>query len=132
MSRKNKALLPVLAPFVLGLVVALAFLVHYLNKNRAVVIVRNATGRDMMSGQLSLSSLPKEQEVGEIAAGDSAKVLFESFGAGHLVFTGQFKGGTAMRDSGADLAAGASYRIEVRLENRADSLVAGFSQGPLK
>jgi hypothetical protein len=131
MSAKNKALIPVLAPFLLGLAVALLFLVHYLHKNKALVTVRNSTGRVLMNSQLSLTSLPKEQEVGEIPAGDSAQVLFEGFGAGHLVFTGQFRGGAALRDSGAELASGASYRVEVALEERADSVTVRFSQSPL-
>src|SRR4051794_13843901 len=128
MAGKNRALIPVLAPLALGIVTALAFLFHYLGKNRALVTIQNRTGIDMMGGQLRITSLPKEQEVGEIKAGDSAKVLFESFGDGHYVFTGQFQNGKAMQDSGGQVKSGASYRDEILLRSCNDTLVAEVSQ----
>ncbi|HKP95624.1 MAG TPA: hypothetical protein VJ385_07695 [Fibrobacteria bacterium] len=121
-------MIPVLAPLVLGIATALAFLFHYLGKNRAVVTIRNRTGYDLVGGQLRISSQPKEQEVGEIKDGDSAKVLFERFGDGHYIFAGQFKHGKTLQDSGGSVASGASYKDEILLESRNDTLVAEVSR----
>lgn len=132
MAIKNRALIPVLAPLLLGVAAALVFLIHYLGKNKAIVTIRNKTGMDMMGGQLGISSLPKDQEVGEIKDQDSAKVLFERFGDGHYVFAGQFKGGRTMADSGGNVASGASFKDEIVLDLRNDSLVAAFHQNAVK
>ena len=132
MALKNRALIPVLAPLLLGIAAALVFLVHYLEKNRAIVTIRNRTGLDLMGGQLGISSLPKDQEVGEIKDQDSAKMLFERFGDGHYVFAGQFKGGRTMADSGGYVASGASFKDEIVLAMRNDTLLATFSRNAAK
>lgn len=132
MALKNRALIPVLAPLVLGSVAALVFLFTYLGKDKAIITIRNRTGMDLMGGQLSLTSLPKEQEVGEIKNQDSAKVQFEKFGNGHYVFSGQFKGGKSMLDSGGRVTSGISYKDEIILSARNDSLQAVFNQNAIK
>src|SRR4051794_3208071 len=106
MNRKNRTWLAVVGPLLLGVTAALVFLAFYLHKNKAVVTIRNRSGLDLQGAQLSITSLPKEQEVGEIKAGDSAKVVFENFGDGEYVFAGQFKDGKSMQGSGGRLSSG--------------------------
>lgn len=128
MVKKNRALLAVLGPMGLGIATALIFLAVYLGKNKSIVTIKNETGLDLMGGQLRITSLPKEQEVGEIKSNDSAKVQFEKFGDGRYVFSGQFKGGKTMLDSGGYVTSGASYKDVILLKTRNDSLVADFRQ----
>lgn len=128
MKKNGRTWLAVLGPLCLGIFLALVFLFNYLGKNKAIVTVKNRSGRDLTGAQLRISSLPAEQEVGEIKDGDSALVQFERFGDGHYVFTGQFRDGKAMRDSGGYLTSGSSYKDNIVVKARNDSLVAEFHQ----
>ncbi len=128
MRKNSRTLLAVLAPLGLGVSMALVFLANYLTKNKAIVTIRNESGYDLVGSQLRISSQPKEQEAGEIRNGDSAKVQFEKFGDAHYEFTGQFRDGRAMRDSGGYLTSGSSYKDNILIRSRNDSLVAEFRQ----
>lgn len=128
MKRNSRTLLAVLGPLGLGIITAMVFLANYLTKNRAIVTIKNQSGYDLVGGQLRITSLPKEQEVGAIGKNDSVKILFEKFGEGHYEFVGQFRDGKAMRDSGGYLTSGTSYKDVILIKARNDSLVAEVRQ----
>lgn len=123
---KRRSLLAVFIPMGLGITTAMVFLFHYLHGNKAIVTIRNATGSDMIGGQLRISSLPNDQEAGDIRDGDSAKVRFERFGDGYYLFSGQFRNGESVRDSGGQVFAGKSSSNEIILGSRNDSLFVEF------
>ncbi|MDQ3003102.1 MAG: hypothetical protein M3Y08_17800 [Fibrobacterota bacterium] len=121
MIRKS-ILFSVFGPLTLGITATLVFLFVYTSKNKAAVTIRNKTGMDIYSGQLKISSLPNEQEIGEIRNGDSAVVQFESFSDGHYVLHTVFKNGKTHKDSGGYVTHGTSFQDEIVLEAHADSI----------
>ena len=128
MIKNSRTWVAVLGPLLLGVVLALVFLFNYLTKNKAIVTIRNQSGLVMVGGQLRMTSQPKEQEVGEVGVGDSAKIQFEKFGDGHYQFTAQFRDGKSLRDSGGILTSGSSYKDNILVKARGDSLVVEFRQ----
>jgi hypothetical protein len=128
---RRSVLISVFGPLTLGIVATLVFLVFYTSKNTAAVTIRNRTGMDIYSGQLKISSQSNEQEIGEIRNGDSTVVRFERFSDGHYVLQTIFKNGISHKDSGGYLADGKSFRDEIVLDSRNDSISMTINQSKL-
>lgn len=116
MDKRKRALVAILAPFCLGLAVALAFLAHYLKRNRAVVTVINSCGVDVMGGAVRVSSERNGLEVGPINAGDSASVIFRNVSDGHYAWSIDLKSGVRVADSAGYVTHGKDFRDRLVIE----------------
>lgn len=127
MIRKS-VLFSVFGPLIGGIAATLIFLAVYTSKNTAAVTIRNRTGLDIYSGQLKISSLSNDQEIGEIRNGDSTVVKFERFSDGHYVLHAIFKNGKSHKDSGGYVTHGMSFQDEIILETLGDSVGMKINQ----
>lgn len=116
MDKRKRALWAILAPFCLGIVVALAFLAHYLKRNRAVVTVINSSGMDVMGGTVRVSSENQGLEIGPINAGDSASVIFRNVSDGHFAWSIDLKSGVRLADSAGYVTHGRDFRDRLVIE----------------
>jgi hypothetical protein len=123
---KKKTLWAVLAPLLLGIITASLFLAHYLTKKTVSLTILNRTGVDMQGGGIRISSEPKEEEVGPIAANDSTLFIFRNGGSGEYHLSGKLKSGKDFTVSGGHVSEGRHARDAVVLEMRGDSVTGAF------